>query len=92
MAWLTGRKVWVVTKTRPAKDHCATLRRAGVTVRCGYGTNKVNLHVLILRCPNLTEARGRALLRHLGLRLRVNNWQRENACGKYHEITIYLRD
>jgi len=92
LAWLGGRRAWVVTKTRPAKDYCAILRRAGVKVRCAYATNKVNLHVLILRCPNLTEARGRALLDHLGLKLRVNNWQRKNACGKYHEITIYLND
>jgi len=92
LAWLGGRRAWVVTKTRPTKDYCAILRRAGVTVRCAYATNKVNLHVLILRCPSLTEARGRALLGHLGLNLRVNNWQRENACGKYHEITIYLND
>jgi len=92
LAWLGGRKAWVVTKTRPATDYCATLRRAGVTVRCAYATNKVNLHVLILRCPALSEARGRELMRHLGLDLRVNNWQRENACGKYHEITIYLND
>ena len=45
-----------------------------------------------LRCPNLTEARGRVLLGRLGLNLRVNNWQHENACGKYHEITIYLNE
>jgi len=87
-----GRKAWVVTKTRPAKDYCAMLRGAGVTVRCAYATNKVGLQVLILRCPSLTAAHGRALLRALGLNLRINNWQRENACGKYHEITIYLND
>ena len=92
LAAFRGRKAWVVTKTRPAKDYCAMLRQAGVTVRCAYATNKVNLHVLILRCPQLTEARGRALLSALGLKLRINNWQRENACGKYHEITLYLND
>ena len=68
------------------------LRRAGVTVRCAYATNKVKLHVLILRCPSLTDAHGRTLLRALGLNLRINNWRRENACGRYHEITIYLND
>lgn len=92
LAAFRGRKAWVVTKSRPAKDYCTMLRRAGLTVRCAYATNKVNLHVLILRCPQLTEARGRALLNALGLKLRINNWQRENACGRYHEITIYLND
>ena len=92
MSAFRGRKAWVVTKTRPTKDYCAMLRRAGVTVRCAYATNKVKLHVLILRCPSLTEAKGRTLLRALGLNLRINNWQRENACGQYHEITIYLND
>jgi hypothetical protein len=92
LASFSGRKAWVVTKTRPSKDYCTLLRKAGLTVRCAYGTNKVNLHVLILRCPQLTEAGGRALLGALGLNLRINNWQRENACGKYNEITIYLND
>ncbi len=92
LAALRGRKAWVVTKSRPAKDYCAMLRQAGVTVRCAYATNKVNLHVLVLRCPELTEAKGRALLSALGLNLRINNRQRENACGKYHEITLYLNN
>jgi hypothetical protein len=92
LAWLKGRHAWVVTRTRPTKDYCAILRRAGVVVRCGYATNKVKLHVLILRCADLSEARGRALLGYLGLNLRINNWQHENACGRYHEITIYLND
>lgn len=92
LAAFRGRKAWVVTKTSPSKDYCAMLRRAGLTVRCAYATNRVNLHVLILRCPALTEAHGRALLSALGLNLRINNWQREKACGRYHEITIYLND
>jgi len=92
LAAFRGRKAWVVTKSRPAKDYCAMLRQAGVTVRCGYATNKVKLHVLILRCPELTEARGRTLLSALGLNLRINNWQREKACGRYDEITLYLND
>jgi len=92
IAGFRGRRVWFVTKSRPAKDYCAILKKAGLVVRCGYNRNKVNLHVLILRCPNLTESKGRALMRYLGLNLRVNNWQRENQCGKYHEITVYLND
>jgi hypothetical protein len=92
LAAFRGRKAWVVTKSRPAKDYCAMLRRAGVTVRCAYATNRVNLHVLILRCPQLTAASGRALLSALGLNLRINNWQNENACGRYNEITLYLND
>lgn len=92
LAAFRGRKAWVVTKSRPAKDYCAMLRGAGLTVRCAYETNKVKLHVLILRCPELTEARGRALLSALGLDLRINNWQREKACGRYNEITLYLND
>ena len=90
IAGFKGRRVWFVTKTRPRKDYCRMLTNAGMTVRCGYARNKVNLHVLILRCRDLTEAKGRALMRYLGLSLRVNNWQSENQCGKYHEITIYL--
>jgi len=92
LAAFRGRHVWVVTRTTPPKDYCATLQNAGLTVRCAYRLNKVKLHVLILRCPQITDAHGRALLKALGLQLRINNWQRENACGKYHEITIYLND
>lgn len=92
LAAFRGRHVWVVTRTTPPKDYCATLQNAGLTVRCAYRLNKVKLHVLILRCPAITDADGRAFLKALGLQLRINNWQRENACGKYHEITIYLND
>lgn len=92
LAAFRGRHVWVVTRTTPPRDYCAILRNAGLVVRCAYRTNKVKLHVLILRCAAITDAHGRALLKALNLDLRINNWQREKACGQYHEITIYLND
>ena len=88
---LKGRKVWVRTKTTPARDYCAMLRRLGMTVRCQYEQHTSSLNTVILRCPEHDAGVAADLKRYLGLTgLRTNNWQREKACGKYHEITIYV--
>ena len=90
---LRGRKVWLRTKSTPASDYCAKLRRLGMTVRCQYEQHTSSLNTVILRCPDHDAGVAADLKRYLGLTdLRTNNWQRENACGKYHEITIYLND
>jgi uncharacterized membrane protein len=91
LAALKGRNAWVLTKTVPATDYCAMLRRLGMTVRCRYEQHASNLNTIILRCPDHDASVAEALKRYLGLTdLKTNNWQRENACGQYHEITIYV--
>jgi uncharacterized membrane protein len=88
---LKGRKVWLLTKTVPQRDYCAMLRRLGMVVRCRYEQHASNLNTVILRCPDHDASVATELKRYLGLTdLRTNNWQRENACGRYHEITIYV--
>jgi uncharacterized membrane protein len=88
---LRGRNVWIRTKSRPSRDYCAMLRRLGMTVRCQYEQHTSSLNTVILRCPDHDAGIASDLKRYLGLTdLRTNNWQRENACGKYHEITIYV--
>ncbi|HUT47922.1 MAG TPA: DUF1036 domain-containing protein [Alphaproteobacteria bacterium] len=88
---LRGRRVWLLTKTVPARDYCAMLTRAGMQVRCRYEKHASTLNTVILRCPEHDAGHARALKAYLGLGdLQTKNWQRENACGKYHEITIYV--
>jgi len=88
---LKGRSVWVRTKTTPSTDYCAMLRRLGMTVRCQYGQHTSSLNTVILRCPDHDGGVASELKRYLGLvDLSTNNWQRENVCGQYHEITIYV--
>jgi uncharacterized membrane protein len=88
---LKGRKVWVSTKSTPARDYCAMLRRLGMTVRCSYEQHTGRLNTVILRCSDHDAGVADDLKRYLGLtNLPTNNWQRDSGCGRYNEITIYL--
>jgi uncharacterized membrane protein len=88
---LKGRKAWVSTKSTPARDYCAMLRRLGMTVRCSYEQHTGRLNTVILRCSDHDPAIAEDLKRYLGLtNLPTKNWQRDGACGRYNEITIYL--
>ena len=67
------------------------LTRAGMQVRCRYERHTSTLHTVILRCPDHDAGHAAALKRYLGLGdLQTKNWQRENGCGRYNEITIYV--